>query len=581
MPADRSVPIRRVQGRSVSPKVRSAIDDSRQKLQQQTSSNRAANQSTTPRDPIQPTTAPRIRRQPGEATNGVETFFQKQRDQTRQLIKRVRRLAGEPVGDLVETAIVNQIIDDTNATADRAQQEVELEALEEADEAANSLEAEAIDDQEEADQPTAEPPSRASRFGRDLGQAVRSRLGDQVKSKVTTQLESAALKKLGGAAIAKAAQTRGLALLGPYGALAATALEAWKYRKQIYNAQKKLLGLIVGSVVIVMGVIALLIFAIGASAGTDAAANGTTPVQAVDTGSTADLKQIETVLAGGIDTRTKAEQLLAAARQLKISLANNAGAQALVSDIEVAAQKLLDQFDDETVRDQQLTIIKDKIKALQRLLPAPGADSTTLPNGVSVLKVPGVGESRQGQCGVASVTMVLLFLAQERGVSYVNPDLFDANTRLTNRNKLGNTCVGPGYLTSQAKVIGSPKTDWTPVYITPHTEGVTVSKQGVLEIIQRSLAGGDPVILLLGPGGIFDNQHIFPVVGYDSSTDTYYINNPYVKDKHNPNDTGVILHTNQSGGRGRGVPLTGQHLMDHMTMQQTYGVMMARKVYTQ
>lgn len=125
----------------------------------------------------------------------------------------------------------------------------------------------------------------------------------------------------------------------------------------------------------------------------------------------------------------------------------------------------------------------------------------------SYLPVPGVIEGRGGQCGHASVLMVIL---------YYNPGFTDSNyyDPATHTTRNNSSCVRPDYLNH-----GTGLKDWTQV----------TSHKANLETVKKSLAGGDPVIIYTKDGSVFNGSpHIFVIVGYDPKDDTFIVNNPNV-----------------------------------------------------
>lgn len=153
------------------------------------------------------------------------------------------------------------------------------------------------------------------------------------------------------------------------------------------------------------------------------------------------------------------------------------------------------------------------------------------------LNVPGVKEATGGDCGQASTIMVILYYRP----SYQDSRFYNSATNSTRDNL---ACVSPAYINQQTR-----QNDWR--YAT--------SQQAGLENVKRSLAGGDPVIIYTRAGSVYSSsKHIFVIVGYDESDDTFIVNNPYVR--------GVEVHTKTPNGK----QMTSQHLKSHFG-DSTYG----------
>lgn len=148
----------------------------------------------------------------------------------------------------------------------------------------------------------------------------------------------------------------------------------------------------------------------------------------------------------------------------------------------------------------------------------------------SYLLVPGVKEATQGDCGQASILMVVLYYKPD----FQDNQYYDSAKRATKDNL---NCVNPTYISKAAGVDG-----WQ-FSSAPATN---------LENVKKSLAGGDPVIIYTQPGSIYSgSKHIFVIVGYDPADDTFFVNNPY--------PGGVNLHTKTPNS----VKMTSVHLKDH------------------
>ncbi len=185
---------------------------------------------------------------------------------------------------------------------------------------------------------------------------------------------------------------------------------------------------------------------------------------------------------------------------------------------------------------------------------------TTLSRNGRILPVPGVGEGRQGQCGVASILMVIL---------YINPNFADPKlltNDASNRLAVPDQCVAAFTINNEARRIGSAKNDW----FGPHYTDTNMSKDKILEAVKRSIAGGDPVVMAFRPGGIYDgSKHIVTVVGYDPDDKSYYINNPY--------PGGVSPPTNVAANSNRN-KLTFEYVKQYLD-NRGFGSVIIRKVY--
>lgn len=149
------------------------------------------------------------------------------------------------------------------------------------------------------------------------------------------------------------------------------------------------------------------------------------------------------------------------------------------------------------------------------------------------LDVPLVGQGKGGQCGIASMIMVLLYY-QSVYPEYTlqAPAIYDAATQQV-KTSAAWSCVSPVYMNARGPLVVK---DWT---WTCHTSsdkyGCTkpISRQSITQAIRRSLDNGDPVVLYLEPGGAVGGQHIVAVVGYDLNDEpeqggVFIINNPNV-----------------------------------------------------
>jgi hypothetical protein len=164
------------------------------------------------------------------------------------------------------------------------------------------------------------------------------------------------------------------------------------------------------------------------------------------------------------------------------------------------------------------------------------ASTTTGDGSTGPLAVPGVKEGKQGDCGHASVIMVTLFYNQ----SLDDPTFYDK----ANKTTTGPTsCVLPEYINKHNSVV---------------KDEVRVKTKSLASAI-TSVTSGDPVVIYTSAGSIFDNtKHIFVLVGYDKSTDTFWVNNPNIGSV----EVGVKV--------ANGKQMTRSHLESHLN-EPSYG----------
>lgn len=156
--------------------------------------------------------------------------------------------------------------------------------------------------------------------------------------------------------------------------------------------------------------------------------------------------------------------------------------------------------------------------------------------GGKYLNVPGVKQATSGDCGQASVLMVILYYVP----SFTDNTYYNRATQST-RDNVG--CVSDFYVNQK-----TGHKDWDKV----------TSRTADLEDVKKSLAAGDPVVIYTSPGSIYPGKHIFVIVGYDPADDTFYVNNPFVR--------GVHVHTKTPSGKR----MTSAHLKNHFG-DSTYG----------
>lgn len=368
--------------------------------------------------------------------------------------------------------------------------------------------------------------NRAKKIMGDGGEKAKETLKAEAKKKAVQAAKKAA-GKMATRALAR------FALMNPYvlGALA-----------------------IIGGILILIIVAFVLIMAI--SGGGDVSASGSSAT--VGFGSTVrsvDISKLERVLDGNINTVEKAQEILAEVASAKIDLQNNPAALTILNDIETAAKAIIDDPSNAALVSIQADIIKQKGAALSRQLTNIFGDCA----GVRCLDVEPIGQAASGHCGRAAVMMVVHFI--NKGV--VNAE-YNPNEHLIVRdgillNKPGiKTCVSASFIDEKAP---PGRGDWGRFsWSNAPTGDETQKKNYLLAAVQRSLAGGDPVVLSVKPGGTFDGKHFVTIIGYDvndanSDGGTYII--------HNPFPDGVHART-KYGNSSTARKLTGRHLHRYM-----------------
>lgn len=130
------------------------------------------------------------------------------------------------------------------------------------------------------------------------------------------------------------------------------------------------------------------------------------------------------------------------------------------------------------------------------------------------LPVPGVLQAAGGDCGAASVMMVIRYYKRDAE----DDELFDRVTRASRST----TCVSPVTLNNK-----TPHKDW---------ERIKYTQSKDMQAVLRSLENGDPVVMYMACGGIyncsgkgFGGKHIVTVTGYNPQSSTFIINNPSTK----------------------------------------------------
>ncbi len=322
--------------------------------------------------------------------------------------------------------------------------------------------------------------------------------------------------------------------------------------------------------VLILGFIGfvLLISLFGLANQTDAARDGTSPVQPVSIRSSVDISGLTAVLAGGKVTAESAQQVLDQITNLRSRFSDNSEALAALDAIEAAAKAIIA---DPSTAASQGAIIKENITKL-KIANQANRQNIVLPNGGIKLAVPGVAEGGDDQCGIASIVMVLKY---EIGDSYENSDYYDRANETTNKDAQPLQCVSPETLNKEIRRYGINKADWV---------GKRYNRVGgpdtILEYTKRSLLGGDPVVMFLGSDAIFaKTSHIVVVVGVlpgdNLDQDVYYINNP------NVGPGNVEVGVDEVSPKGVREKLTGAYLKKFVSKGAYINSIYVRKGYTE
>lgn len=132
------------------------------------------------------------------------------------------------------------------------------------------------------------------------------------------------------------------------------------------------------------------------------------------------------------------------------------------------------------------------------------------------LKVPGTNEGVSHSCGAASVISLIRYY----NPSYRDSNMYDAGSNSTSTQS---ACVSTGYINSHA---GDKIKDFVEANSTSR-EGAAPNPIASFDAVKRSVLAGDPVIMYTAKGAIYGNiQHIVCVVGWNESTQRFYIMNP-------------------------------------------------------
>ncbi len=173
-----------------------------------------------------------------------------------------------------------------------------------------------------------------------------------------------------------------------------------------------------------------------------------------------------------------------------------------------------------------------------------------------LLNVPGVSQAKEGDCGVASTQMAILYsnplyhdqlyLNRQKIGSWpewplhlgFGPEVFPHLTwPSTNEDTKNVGCVHERYLAKHYNVNSHELNAWYRLR--------QPNKYAELQDAIRSLKGinrygicinayvdgqcvGDPVIMFGDPGAVFAGEHVFLLVGYDPKDQTFYVNNPNI-----------------------------------------------------
>lgn len=230
-----------------------------------------------------------------------------------------------------------------------------------------------------------------------------------------------------------------------------------------------------------------------------------------------------------------------------------------------------------TIDDHQVVFVgfaKDQSLSPGTVVPVSDADiihvsdlATTVAS-TGALKVPGVEEGVHSECGVASINMVALYYASNKGSNHLTYDQLPAamkdylisakpispNAWFSTERSVDTGCVTPTYLNTMKA--GVP-TDWT-------TVSIGNSEQEKLRAAIRSVQAGDPVVFY-SYNAIYKGPHIFVLVGYNNATGEFIVNNPY------PSGVDVGMTGGQLPGGTLKQPLTLDFLFQHRGDTGDYG----------
>lgn len=287
--------------------------------------------------------------------------------------------------------------------------------------------------------------------------------------------------------------------------------------------------------VIILGILtlaamfgALLVFVLSSAFG-DVASAGTTPeVVQINPKSASDTSALYKVLNSRIVSKEEAQSVINQIKQLRTRF-TDASSTALMNDIEAAAQAIIDNansVNEQTVAKRQSSILKTKLRQLLDVISPKGCGDAPY-----CLDVPAIGQGRSSACGITSVVMLILYYNR----NYSDEPFYNPNRDPRNTLPESNTsCVAEAYINSQ---MPAGKKDWTRASYSSAGHGTKgVGKDAIIEMMKRSLAAGDPLVLFSIPphSTIETSRHITTVVGYDPNDaaeqgGTFIIHNPSVK----------------------------------------------------
>lgn len=172
------------------------------------------------------------------------------------------------------------------------------------------------------------------------------------------------------------------------------------------------------------------------------------------------------------------------------------------------------------------------------------------------LDVPLVGQGSGGQCGMASMIMVLRYYESVYPDYKFNaPSIYDAPNQEVQKGV--SSCLSPDFMNKRGPE-AIKDFAWT-CHVASDRCRTAISRNSITRAIIRSLEASDPVVLYLDANGAISGRHIVAVVGYDANDEpgdggVFIINNPNVGLERSVKQT-RFSHYQKSGQK-----LTAKHL---------------------
>ncbi|TSC66526.1 MAG: hypothetical protein CEO22_55 [Candidatus Berkelbacteria bacterium Gr01-1014_85] len=176
------------------------------------------------------------------------------------------------------------------------------------------------------------------------------------------------------------------------------------------------------------------------------------------------------------------------------------------------------------------------------------------------LDVPLVGQGSRGQCGMASMIMVLRYYESVYpGYQFNAPSIYNADDQEVQKGV--SSCLSPDFMNKRGPQEIKDFV-WTCHNASDKCRSA-ISRGSITQAMIRSLEAGDPLVLYLNPNGAVTNsKHIVAVVGYDANDEpgeggVFIINNP------NVGLAKSVKQTRFSRYQKSGQKLTAKHLERH------------------